>query len=205
MGLPMVRTIAFHQFVPRNAVLRILLQMAALWPIFQSHWASGQTEPSKEYQIKAACLLNFVQFIQWPSTVFPDPGTPITIGILGDDPFGQTLEKTFQDELVQSRKLAVKRSRQIEDLKDCHILFISKSEKSKIEGILAKLGDSATATVGETDDFAKQGGIINFYLDNNKVRFEINADAGQRKGLKISSQMLKRARIVTTESRSRKE
>jgi hypothetical protein len=155
---------------------------------------------SKEYVVKAACLLNFAQYIQWPESDFAGPDAPIVVGVLGDDPFGTVLEQTFQDESVQGRSLTVKRSRQVDDLKTCHIIFISKSEKERLAETLASLNDVSVVTVGEIDDFALRGGIINFYIDHNKVRFEVNVDAAQRKGLKISSQLLKRARVVGSDS-----
>jgi hypothetical protein len=151
---------------------------------------------SKEYQVKAAFLLNFTEFIQWPAAAFANPDEPITVGVLGDDPFGAVLEQTFQDESVQGRKLVVKRSSRIEDLKTCQLLFISQSEKDRQADIIASLEDVSTVTVADMDQFAQHGGIIDFYIDRNKIRFEINTDAAQHKGLRISSQLLRRARIV---------
>jgi len=161
--------------------------------------ANAQGTPTKEYQVKAAFLLNFVQYIEWPAASFAKADTPITVGVLGADPFGPILEKTFQDEAVQGRKLVVKRSRQIEDLKSCHVIFVSKSESEHVGNILTSLNDSSIVTISELDGFAGSGGIINFYFDDKKLRFEINPTAAQPKGLKISSQLLKRAKIVATD------
>jgi hypothetical protein len=157
----------------------------------------ARAQESKEYQIKAAFLFNFAQFVEWPSAAFADSQTPISIGVLGDDPFGAVLDQTVQGETIHSRKLVVQRSRRLEDLKGCHLLFISKSEKSRVGDILSGLGSSSVLTVSETESFARRGGIINFYLDGNKVRFEINAQAAQQKGIKISSQLLKLGKAVT--------
>ena len=105
------------KFNPFGAVisLGVALFLTVSWPVAE---ARGGDTPSDEYQIKAACLLNFAQFIEWPAAAFPASETPITVGVLGDDPFGPILEQTFQDESVQGRKLVVKRSRQIDDLKN---------------------------------------------------------------------------------------
>lgn len=176
-----------------GAIAHLLLVLAACGPAVG---LGADAVPSKEYQIKAACLLNFVQFIEWPASAFAESGSPITVGVLGNDPFGQALEQTFQDETVQGRKLVVKRSRQVEDLNTCHLVFISKSEQDRLPGTLTGLNDARIVTVGEMEGFASRGGIINFFMENNKVRFEINAEAAQRKGLKISSQLLKRAKTV---------
>lgn len=157
---------------------------------------------SKEYQVKAALLLNFAHFIQWPETAFAGSETPFTVGVLGDDPFGATLDKTFQGESIQGRGVAVKRSHQIDELKACQLLFVSTSENSRLTEVLASLGEASVVTVSETDGFADHGGIINFYINNSKkVRFEINAHAAHRKGLKINSQLLKRAKIVGPDPR----
>jgi hypothetical protein len=185
-----------------GASIRLLLFLAVGWPAVGLR---AETAPSKEYQVKAACLLNFVQFIEWPATAFAESGTPITVGVLGDDPFGEALEQTFQDESIHGRKVVVKRSRQIEDLKTCHLVFISKSEKDHLAETLASLRETDIVTVGELDGFATRGGIVNFFIDHNKVRFEINADAAQRKGLKVSSQLLKRAKIVGSDAGKGKE
>jgi len=182
------------------ASIRWLLILSTAWMATVPRDAMAQSA-AKEYQIKAACLLNFVQFIEWPAAAFPKPEAPIVIGVLGDDPFGNVLEHTFQDESVQSRMLVVKRSRQLDELKGCHVLFVCKSERPHLSEILANLGEASVVTVSEMDEFARTGGIINFYIDGGKIRFEVNADSAQRKGLKIGSQLLKRARIVGSDPR----
>jgi hypothetical protein len=161
--------------------------------------AAAQPSASKEYQVKAALLLNFAQFIQWPAAAFSAPDAPIVVGVLGDDPFGGALEQTFQDESIGSRKLLVKRSRRIDDLKSCQMLFVAASEKDRLPAILKETAGAAILTVGETDQFAQQGGIVNFYLESGRVRFEINLDAAERSGLKISSQLLKRAKVLSSD------
>ena len=158
--------------------------------------ARGDELPSKEYQVKAAYLFNFTKFVDWPPKSFANASAPIVIGILGDDPFGPLLDGLVKGETVHNRKLTVIRARQIDDLKSCQIVFVGKSEESHIPQILAALGDASILTVGETEGFAKRGGIVNFYLDENKVRFEINRDAARKHGLNISSRLLSLAKIV---------
>jgi hypothetical protein len=179
-----------HPGIGASACFLLLLAAAP------TRQASAQPAASKEYQVKAAFLLNFAQFIQWPATAFTGPNSPIFVGVLGDDPFGLVLEQTFQDELIQGRKLVVKRSRRPDDLKGCHLLFISNSERDQLAEILASLNNAPIVTVGDIEPFAARGGIIGFYLDGNRIRFEINSNAAQRNGLRISSQLLKRAKIV---------
>ncbi len=150
---------------------------------------------SKEYHIKAAFLVNFVKFIQWPSHVFSDTSTTLTICILGNDPFDDALD-TIEDKIVKDKRLIIKRFSRVEDIKDCQILFICTSEKKKISKILSEIKDSSILTLAETNNFCQSGGIINFVVFNNKIRFEINVDAAKRSGLKISSKLLKLSKII---------
>jgi hypothetical protein len=170
--------------------------------LFASGSLETRAQPStpNEYEVKAAFLFNFAQFVQWPAAAFPQASTPISIGVLGEDPFGAVLDQVVQNEAINNRKLIIKRSRQVEDLKTCHLIFICKSEKGRLAQILASLDAESVLTVGETEQFARRGGIINFFFEGKKVRFEINADAARRKGLKISSQLLSLSRIVGPET-----
>lgn len=160
---------------------------------------SASPAPSKEYQIKAAFLFNFLQFVEWPASTFPEADTPVCIGVLGHDPFGSALDETIRNETIHNRKLLVQRSRNVEDLKRCHLLFISKSEKDKIQKILNQVYPGAVLTVSEVDGFARRGGILNFYLEGNKVRFEINPAAAERENLKLSSQLLSLGKIISAQ------
>ena len=162
---------------------------------------SGWAAPGafKEYDIKAAFLIHFTEFVEWPDNAFPSDDTPITIGVLGENVFGNTLARAVETTTVRNRKLAVKQGLRIEDLKGCHVLFIGKSERGQTPEVLAGLRDRCVLTVGETDGFASQGGIINFYLDGNKVRFEINSSAARRHRLKMSAQLLSLGKLVDSE------
>ena len=158
----------------------------------------AQAEVSKEYQVKAAFLFNFAQFVDWPPAVFTNAGMPFTIGILGRDPFGAALEATVQGETINSHKIIIERARTVDDLKNCQLVFISQSEKNHVPEILSALDDRPVLTVSEIEGFARLGGSINFYLDGGKVRFEVNPAAAQRDGLKVSSQLLSLGKIIQT-------
>jgi hypothetical protein len=162
--------------------------------------AATPAASSREYQIKAVFLFNFIQFVEWPSVAFPEAGSPIRIGILGDDPFGPALEQTVRDETVNQRRLVVTRSQRVEDLQGCHLVFIAKSESRRIETILSVFKEQPVLTVSEVDGFARQGGVIGFYPDGKKVRFEINPATAQHQGLKMSSELLRLGKIVGQES-----
>lgn len=153
---------------------------------------------SKEYQIKAAFLFNFTQFVEWPDAAFSGPDAPLYVGVLGDDPFGSALEETFRGESVQNHKLSIRHAQKVEDLADCQMLFVSKSENARVPEILAKIDSRPVVTVSEVDGFARRGGTIDFYRENNKVRFEINLGSARQSGLKISSQLLGLGKLVQT-------
>jgi len=151
----------------------------------------------QEYHVKAAFLYNFPNFIQWPEEVFSNKTSPIVLGILGRDPFGEALEAA-EGKTVSGRNLTIRRFNKIEDLEFSHILFISESEVKDMSEILEALNFSGVLTVGDTDGFAQSGGIINFIQKDNKIRFEINVSAADAAGLSISSKLLNLANIIDT-------
>jgi hypothetical protein len=170
-----------------------IMACTALW----SGWAApADVTVAQEYQVKAIFLYNFVQFVTWPAAAFPDARTPITIGILGDDPFGPFLEDAVRGEVVDGRALTIKRFKGLEEVISSHMLFVSKSETGRLSQILAAVQDHSILTVGETEAFAHQGGVINFITVGNKVRYEINVAAAKRANLDISSKLLKLAKII---------
>jgi len=155
---------------------------------------AAAADDSIEYQVKAAFLLNFTKFVEWPADSLGAPGSPITVCILGDDPFGHTLDQIVGGELVNGRKLAVQRIRRTPAPGSCQLLFVSTSEK-EIARTLPALGPGVL-TVGEGESFLRDGGMIAFTIENRRVRFRINQTAAQRYGLKLSSKLLSLARTV---------
>jgi hypothetical protein len=155
---------------------------------------------SSEYLIKAGFIYNFAKLVEWPTTAFAQPDSPIVIGILGDDPFGATLDRIVADKKINGRSFAVKRlkwSKDLKDLKDCNILFVSLSEKEHIDSVVDTVKWMPILTIGDAPGFARRGGIINFMLEDNKVRFEVNVEAAKHAVLNISSRLLALAKITT--------
>src|SRR5207247_2374380 len=109
----------------------------------------AQTAPAPEYQLKAVFLFNFTQFVEWPTNAFPETRTPLVIGVLGEDPFGAYLDETVRGEKVNDRPLVVQRYHRVEEIKACHVLFISRSEREKLELIFANLKGRNILTVGD--------------------------------------------------------
>lgn len=152
---------------------------------------------SSEYKVKAAFLLNFLKFVQWPDSAFSSADAPYGIGIWGDDPFGENLVDTVRGKSIGGRAVFVRKVEQTSDLADCHLVFISRSERSRLKSLLRDLKRTPLLTVSETEDFAKLGGMINFKLQYDKVRFEINPKAAASVGLRINSKLLSVATIVS--------
>ena len=149
-----------------------------------------------EYQVKAAFLFNFAKFAEWPADAFAGPGDPITICVAGDDPFGESLDNAVRGETVGGRRLAVERTRSLVKLRDCHIVFVARSERGRRHAILSSLEGASVLSVGEDDSFLTDGGVVRFVLDQNRVRFEINLAAAEGNRLKLSSKLLRLARAV---------
>ena len=177
--------------------LRLLITMVVL--ILPSVGFDAQAQDSSgssEYLIKAGFIYNFANLVQWPSNAFAQPDSPIVIGILGEDPFGTILDRVLQGKKVNGRSFVVKRLKSPADLKECHILFVSSSEMTRLAEAIHLVKGMPILTIGEIPGFAKRGGIINLVLEDNKVRFEVNVEAAKEADLNISSRLLALARIV---------
>lgn len=160
---------------------------------------SPEADGSSEYLIKAGFIYNFAQLVQWPDAAFPQSDSPIVIGIVGNDPFGATIDSVVQGKKLNGRSLVVKRLRWGKDareIKDCNILFVSSSERERLDEIIQTVKSLPILTIGETPGFATRGGIINLTLEGNRVRFEVDIEAAKQANLNISSRLLALARIV---------
>ena len=159
---------------------------------------AAESAASKEYQLKAVFLFNFAQFVEWPSKAFPEAGSHLVIGVLGEDPFGACLDETVRGEKVNNRPLAVQRYRRVEEIGNCHVLFIAGSEADRLEQILTSLKGRNLLTVGDVEGFANRGVMIRFATEKNKTRLKINLEAAKAANLTISSKLLKPAEIVNS-------
>jgi len=155
--------------------------------------ARGQA--AAEYEVKAAFLYNFIQFVDWPEAAFYDGRSSFRVCVLGDDPFGDSL-KTVVKEEVAGRKLTLWRVKAMNDPAGCQLLFVSPSERQRLPQILAAVRGAPVLTVGDTEGFLEKGGIINFVGEGARVRFEINQDMAKQSGLRISSKLLRLATRV---------
>jgi hypothetical protein len=165
------------------------LSLSLVLPLTIGEGRAQNAQPS-EYQIKSAFLFNFAKFVEWPPKAFAGTTSPIVIGILGEDPFRDALQNTIRDKTVDEHPLVIKQLGSQAEATNCHILFISTSEKPRLAQILEGLKGSSVLTVGEMERFTENGGMINFVLDGTKIRFQINKEAATSAGLKISSKLL---------------
>ena len=181
--------------VPRSARISVIT-FAAVLLLNLATPTRGQVSPSVEYQVKAAFLLNFAKFIDWPANAFPDEKTPFKVCIFGYDPFGSALDEIIRGKNINNRELLAQRIAAPPELKTCQIVFVSERGEKRLPEILNNLKDSSALVVGENENFAERGGSVQLFLENNRMRFAVNVDAVQRARLAVSSKLLALARIV---------
>jgi YfiR/HmsC-like len=157
---------------------------------------AAQSDQPSEYEVKAAFLFNFTKFVEWPEGSFDDPHAPIVIGIIGDDPFGDSLLRIVAGQKPQGRAIVIIKYRRGDDLRHCHILFISASERQYSAQILTGLHDAGVLTVSDIDGFAVAGGVMQFVMQENRVRFVVNLDAATQNKLRVSAKLLALAQVV---------
>ena len=168
-----------------------LLVVAAL---FAPRVAGAQ---QKEYEVKAAFLLNFAKFVEWPEKTFSGPEDPIVLGVAGEDPFGRILARVVEGRTANGRTFAVRRFRRVDRLARCHILFIAGSEDAdEWLDALEQRRAVGVLTVGEGKDFRHRG-AISFLIEQRRVRLAINLDEIAEARLRVSSKLLALAEIVT--------
>jgi hypothetical protein len=151
----------------------------------------------EEYQVKAAFLFRFAQFVDWPPGVLNNSDSSLMLCIFEDEPRRQEFQSTIEGKVIGARVLHVRQISQPQEIQGCNILFLSRDEVRRQTAILRSLRGMPVLTVGETDNFLSSGGMIRFHLDEDKIRFDINLDGVESSHLKISSRLLLLATSVT--------
>jgi len=151
--------------------------------------------PTREYQVKAAFLYNFTQFVEWPDSAFASKDSPFILATVGDDPFDGILERVTADKTASDRPIHVVHYDSPDHIGDCQVLFVPAAQEASMKEILDKLDKKSVLTVGETETFTPSGGSMRFFLEENRMRFEINTDVVDEAGLKVSAKLMKLARI----------
>ncbi len=194
---------SLHWLILRGMTVRSMARafqfvtMAMLWVLLGAGILHGQQSNPTEYQVKAAYLYNFAKFVQWPTQATTND--VFTICVLGQDPFGATFE-AIAGQSMNGKKVVIERMTKPHEALGCRILFISLSEEKRLKEILATLNQTSILTVSDMPHFTGRGGMIQFVMAANKVRFEVNLRSAERTGLTLSSQLLRVALTVTTGS-----
>jgi len=178
---------------PASWILAAYFLLASL-ALFPMH-ASAQEYRSGEYELKAAILYNLVKFVEWPATAYSGAQAPTVLCTLGRDPFGSALHE-FAANNVNGRPLVIRRLQRDDDAHGCHLVYVSSSERKVLAQILKTLQGGPTLTVGEMDQFALRGGMIQLTVEEKQVHFTINLSVASRKQLRIRSNLLALSRIV---------
>lgn len=156
----------------------------------------AQDSSLNEYAVKAAFLFHFAQFVEWPEEAFSKADSPLVYCTIGEDPFEGALEATFKGKAIGSHPLEVRHLKRAVEAQGCHVAFIGEPADKRIRDELANLKGSPVLTVGETEQFAKDSGMIGFCMEESKIRFDINLEAAEKANLRISSRLLTLAKTV---------
>jgi len=150
-----------------------------------------------EYTVKAAFLERFTRFIEWPeSSAIADTSKPFILGVIGKNPFALILEEFYANQKIRNKKVEIRYFSSPDGIEKCHLLFISHSSKNQLSRILSRTRNKPILSVSDTKKFAEEGVLINFYIVENKIRFEINESAARKSGLSISYLLLNMAKIT---------
>lgn len=181
--MPVLKSILIRSFYAALITACVSVQLCA------------QSAVSREYQIKAAFLFNFTQFVDWPASSFSADDAPIVIAVLGENPFGSYLKETVSGEKVKGHPVVVQYYDHPEEIKTCHILFIGLSDPKKTEQVISALKEKSILTISDMTGFLQEGGMIKFFTRQNNIRFEINPAAAKAADLTVSSKLLRVAEI----------
>jgi hypothetical protein len=155
-------------------------------------YAQSPTVP--EYSVKAAFIYNFAKFVEWPDQTSGDPKTPLVLCVIGRGPARNAFSE-LKNRAVKGKELDIQYNDEIFSLRQCNIIYISSSDAGRTADILDAVRGESVLTIGESPEFIRSGGIINFTFVDKKIRFQINLPAAVRARLSISSQLLKLADI----------
>ena len=200
--------------------IRAYILVVVVLVLFMGSQTRSDSTVNREYQVKAAFLYNFIKFIEWPKEKVADSNEPMIIGVIGQDPFGNAFDP-LETKDTKSKKVLIKRfkpweeikksgekdksslERQVEAIQKCHLLFICPSEEKNLKEVINLVKDHSVLTVADTKGFLESGGIINFIMEEQKVRFEINVTTAKKSKLEVRSQLLRLAKKVVSEENTK--
>jgi hypothetical protein len=174
------------------------------WLLVSSLPAGALAAPAlTEYEVKAGFLYHFGWFVEWPDATAQERAPTFVIGVLGANPFGAVLDDVMRGKSIRERPVVIQYYRRVEEAVSSHVLFISASEEVRLPAILTALSGASVLTVSDVERFTSRGGMIGLRLVAQKVHFDINVQAAERAGLKLSSQLLRLAKVIYGAQRMR--
>jgi len=179
--------VRFSQPVNRLALVALLTATAP---------CTVDAQLSPEHNVKAAFVVNFAVFTEWPPTTFANTGDPLVIGVAGDEILRRTIEDFAKGKLFGGRAVKTRNIKNANDVAAIHLLFIGGLTSLGTADILRALDGLPVLTVGDTAGFCADGGMIAFLLERDRIRFEIRFDATERAGLRVSSRVLALAKTI---------
>lgn len=172
----------------RHSVVSILRRLLPLLLVLLALRPAAQT---REYQVKALFVYHFGQYVDWPAGSSA-AGTPFVIGVVGNDPFGRFLDDLVREERLDGRPILVQHYASPGEIKNCNILFVGSGAREALAAVAGK----PVLTVGESPDFIQAGGMIQFYTEQDRIRFIIRPSAAKAVKLTLSSKLLRLAKIA---------
>jgi hypothetical protein len=179
-----------------------LVVTVLIWACLAGPIAHAQQSRPTEYQVEATYLYNFGKFVNWSATNMAAKDDSFAICVLGQDPFGAALDAVLAQQSIGGKSVVARRITKPQEALNCRILFISSSEDRQLKGVLAALDGAGILTVSDIPQFSQRGGMIEFTLEGNKVRFEVNLTTAENARLILSSELLKVAVTVRRNSQS---
>ena len=167
------------------------------WSILTAPNAVGAAGSEKAYRVKVAFLLNFASLVKWPEESFDDSESPFVICHLGGSQTRALFDTTYAGRMVKRHPIEVRHPSRVGDVLGCHIIMITAERSEQASGFITAAAGKSILTIGETEGFALSGGVIGFYNDGSKIRFEINLSAARNANLRISSRLLRLAQLVS--------
>ncbi len=168
----------------------------AMWSMIHPPRALGQVGTSSEYRQKAIVLANLPKFVEWPAEAFAGTDVPLQVCVYGPFSFGTTLAEAVRGEIAHGRRMEVRLAKQEDELRSCHVLFLSGLDRARAARALDVVRGGTTLTVGESEGFLKLGGMVNLTSENGRTYFDVSLESAAQGPLKISSKLLVLARHV---------
>lgn len=178
-------------------LVRMILRtgLAIGWLLVAAAGALGENPKPTDYQVKAAYLYNFGRFVEWPVSA-AGKGEFFTVCVLGKDPFGPVLDKALAGETIGGKSVVARRISTPQESGNCQVLFLSSTEEGRLDKIIEAIDKEAVLTVSDMPQFSEHGGMVQFVLEDKRVRFEVNLTAAQNAGLTLRSELLRVATVV---------